>query len=367
MLRIFHIADVHLGLTFRNHPEASDSLVNARYDTLGRLTTLANEREADILAIAGDLFDKTGMKVSEIHRAAEKISRFEGKVVLVLPGNHDYITPESALWDRFRNEAGDHVRVLTRKAAVDLTDYGLDAVVYPAPCHAKHSPENAVGWVKNAHKPSGKIHIGMAHGSIGGVSPDFDGQYFPMEVDELQDAGVNIWLMGHTHKTWPEIPGQKDTIFNPGTPEPDGFNCHHGGQAFLHVIDENKTIRTEVLETGQHRFLRLERVLNSPGDCRKLAVEFSGGEYQSSVVRLTVSGRLDPEVYDEWLEIRNGIRRDCLELKMEDAGLKRKVTGEQIRNEFTEGSFPERLLSSIPEEEEDELQMAYELIREVKR
>src|SRR5690625_6331869 len=97
MLKIFHIADLHLGLTFRNHPEASSALVNARYETLGRLTILANKREADILVIAGALFDKTGMKVSEIRRAAEMVCRSEGKAVMVLPGNHDYITSESAL------------------------------------------------------------------------------------------------------------------------------------------------------------------------------------------------------------------------------------------------------------------------------
>jgi len=367
MLKIFHIADLHLGLTFRNHPEASDDLVNARYETLGRLTILANKREADILVIAGDLFDKTGMKVSEIRRAAEMVSRFEGKAVLVLPGNHDYITPESALWERFRVEAGEKILVLDRKEPVDLSDYGLDAVVYPAPCHAKHSAENAVGWVRHAGKPSDKMLIGIAHGSIGGVSPDFHGQYFPMEVSELEEAGVDIWLMGHTHITWPEIPDQKDRIFNPGTPEPDGFDCRHGGRAFLHRMDADKSIRTEVLETGHHRFVQLEQELNSPGDGRKLAEEFSGGEYQNSVVKLTVSGRLDPEEYDEWLEIRSRIRKNCLELKMEDAALRRKVTAEQIRKEFAEGSFPELLLTSIPSDNEDELQMAYELLREVMR
>src|SRR5690625_1281943 len=101
------------------------------------------------------------MKVSEIRRAAEMVSRFEGKAVLVLPGNHDYITPESALWERFRVEAGEKILVLDRKEPVDLSDYGLDAVVYPAPCHAKHSAENAVGWVRHAGKPSDKMLIGI--------------------------------------------------------------------------------------------------------------------------------------------------------------------------------------------------------------
>src|SRR5690625_3719897 len=209
--------------------------------------------------------------------------------------------------------------------------------------------------------------IDIDHRSIGVVSPYLHGQYFPMEVSELEEAGVDIWLMGHTHITWPEIPDQKDRIFNPGTPEPDRFDCRHGGRAFLHRMEADKSIRTEVLATGHHRFVQLAQELNSPGDGRRLAEEFSGGEYQSSVVKLTVSGRLDPEEYDEWLEIRSRIRKNWLELKMEDAALRRKVTAEQIRKEFAEGSFPELLLTSIPSDNEDELQMAYELLREVMR
>jgi DNA repair exonuclease SbcCD nuclease subunit len=306
------------------------------------------------------------MKVSEIQQTVQSINRFEGNVVLVLPGNHDFITADSPLWDRFKKEAGDNVLVLDEKESVDLSEYGLNAIVWPAPCHAKHSTENAVGWVKDEEKDSGKIHIGIAHGSIEGESPDFDQRYFPMTKRELEDLGVDIWLLGHTHITFPDQPGNGDIIFNPGTPEPDGFDCNHEGRAFLHKIDEKKSIQTEILSTGSYRFLRVERTLNRKNDIDKLLDDFRNEKYQKSVVKLSVSGRLEPELYEQWLEKRHQIRDAVLELKLDDSGLKRKVTEEQIRKEFTEGSFPEQLLSSIPEENEDELQMAYELIREVK-
>jgi len=366
MPKIFHIADLHLGLRFQNHPEAQETLVQARYESLEKLVGMANDHNAEMLAIAGDLFDKTSVKVSEIQQAVQAINRFEGNVVLVLPGNHDYITADSPLWDRFKKEAGENVLVLDEKVPVDLNEYDLNAVVWPAPCHAKHSTENAIGWVKDEEKDSDKIHIGIAHGSIEGVSPDFDQHYFPMAVRELQDSGADLWLMGHTHITWPEIPGKKDMIFNPGTPEPVGFDCSHEGRAFLHTIDEKKSIQTEILSTGSYRFSRVERALNRQSELEKLLEEFNKNEYQKSVVKLSVSGRLEPDLYDQWQEKRHQIRDSVLELKLDDTNLRRKVTEEQIRNEFAEGSFPEQLLSSIPEENEDELQMAYELIREVK-
>ena len=224
-----------------------------------------------------------------------------------------------------------------------------------------------MGWIKDVEKESGKFHVGIAHGSIEGVSPDFDQRYFPMTVNELNGAGVDIWLMGHTHITWPEKPGKKDIVFNPGTPEPDGFDCRHEGRAFLHTIDDKKTIRTEILSTGSNRFRKTEKNLNHEKDLENIFKEFEKETYSNSVVKLSVSGVLEPELYESWKEQRQKIRDSVLELKLDDSNLRRKVTEEQIRKEFAEGSFPEQLLSSFSDKEEDELQLAYELIREVKQ
>ncbi|WP_322572656.1 hypothetical protein [Rhodohalobacter sp.] len=136
---------------------------------------------------------------------------------------------------------------------------------------------------------------------------------------------------------------------------------------FCTLIDDNKTISTEILSTGTYRFRKMERSLNSASDVDKLLDEFEDDDYNQTMLKLAVSGRLEPELYEKWREKRHSIREAVLELKLDDSELRRKVTEEQIRKEFTEGSFPEQLLSSIPDENEDELQMAYELIREVKQ
>lgn len=367
-MNILHIADLHLGRRFRNLPEAQETLSQARYKTLQHTVAKANEIKADIFAIAGDLFDRTSMNVSDIVKAVQAINGFEGKIVLVLPGNHDYITADSHLWDRFKKEAEEHVLILDRKEPVDLSGFGLEAVAYPAPCNSRHSAENAIGWVQEIDKDPAKIHIGLAHGSIEGVSPDFDQQYFPMTVQELEGSGVDLWLMGHTHITWPERPGKRDRVFNPGTPEPDGFGCTHEGRAFLHTIDEQKNISTEIISTGTHRFVKASVSVARSEDILKLVETYSGEDWKKNVLWLTVSGKLEEEAYEEWKERRSEIRDSVLELRLDDSEVRRKVTTEHIKKEFTEGSFPEKLLTSFTEDEEEaELQMAYELIKEVQQ
>ncbi|MDZ7692357.1 MAG: DNA repair exonuclease [Balneolaceae bacterium] len=367
-MKIFHIADLHLGRTFRNLPEAQDTLSQARYETLQKTVDKANELESDIFVIAGDLFDKTSVKVGDIQKAVKAINSFAGEVALVLPGNHDYITADSQLWDRFKKEAEEHVLVLDKKEPLELSVFDREVILYPAPCHAKHSAEHAIGWVDEVEKDKDALHIGIAHGSIEGVSPDFDQRYFPMSIHELEQSGVDLWLMGHTHITWPEQPDKRDMIFNPGTPEPDGFSCNHEGRAFLHTVGDNKEITTEIISTGTYRFVQMDEQISSARDVQNLVDQFSKDSWQQAVVELEVSGKLEEEAFEAWQQSRSPIRDSVLELRLDDADVRRKVTSEQIQKEFSEGSFPEQLLSSFSEEdEEEELQMAYELIKEVQQ
>ena len=118
-----------------------------------------------------------------------------------------------------------------------------------------------------------------------------------------------------------------------------------------------KTISTEILSTGTYRYRKTERSLNSASDVDKLLKEFDGEKYSHTLLKLAVSGRLEPDLYEEWREKRFSIQEAVLELKLDDSELRRKVTEEQIRKKFTEGSFPERLLSFTLEEKLGKVQI----------
>ena len=104
--------------------------------------------------------------------------RFQGECVLVLPGNHDYENDMIDLWKTFREKANDKTIFLNQEVPVSLTDYGLDATVYPAPCHSKQSYTNNIDWIAEHEVDPEHISIGIAHGSLQGVSPDPDSKYF---------------------------------------------------------------------------------------------------------------------------------------------------------------------------------------------
>jgi len=101
--------------------------------------------------------------------AARALNEFEGELVIILPGNHDYYTHDSKLWNEFSKHAGDRILILKNPDIYDLNKYHLKIKIYAAPCSAKHSNENMIKWV-NSQKSSkdDSIKIGLAHGSLEG-------------------------------------------------------------------------------------------------------------------------------------------------------------------------------------------------------
>jgi DNA repair protein SbcD/Mre11 len=370
-MKILHTADLHLGMKFAGYPEVQQELCEARFATLEKLVETANGENCDLFAVAGDLFDRLGVAKRDIIRAAGILNRFEGKLVLVLPGNHDYLSAEPGEpWASFRENSGDRVILLAEKRVYQLDHYNLDAAVYPAPCDAKHSPDNYLGWIrKNSREEAIACHIGIAHGSLEGLSPDFDRQFYPMTREELEEAGLDLWLLGHTHLPYPPHPGPRDRIFYSATPEPDGFDCRHPGHAWIIEITEDKKISPVLLTTGRYRFLHDRRKIQTSGDLEQFIKDYSLPAGREQLLKLKLTGRLAREEYERLPEIREQLRKKLFYLQWDAAEITEEITPAMINREFTEGSFPHRLLTELAREEEDfeALQNAYHLLRELKQ
>lgn len=371
-VHLLHTADLHLGMKFtgRYPPEVRDRLIKARLETLHNLVKAANNAGAAVLVIAGDLFHDQNLPRRDIRAAAEALGHFAGRLVLVLPGNHDFLQEgECPLWDRFLEAADDKVLLLKEAQPYSLRQWDLPLVIYPGPCTAKHSPTNAIGWIEPGPREPDCWHIGVAHGSLEGVSPDFEGQYYPMSQAELARTGLDLWLLGHTHVRLPETDqGRESRVFVAGTPEPDGFDCRHAGGAWLIELNEDRSLTYRSLGTGRHRFSVYNVELNTEDDLEALRARFRRLNPERDLVRLALQGRLPGELFAQrgrWLE---ELKQQVLYLEADLSCLFRRITIEDVDREFTAGSFPHRLLTRLVEAGKDPrvLQVAYDLIQEVR-
>jgi len=374
-IKILHTADLHLGMRFASGgytPQLQESLSKARFETLDNLIKVANKQQSDLLVFAGDLFGSPRISRGDILRAATLLKNFEGRLILILPGNHDYIQKiDDPIWPNFVNNAGQNTILLTDPKPYDLRSHGLDLTIYPAPCISRHSKTNVVGWVPESIKDKQTtLSVGIAHGSMEGLSPDFKQDYYPMSKTELHKAGVDLWLMGHTHTRYPdEEEGTQARIFFPSTPEPDGFDCRHPGYVWSIEIDENKSIHYHSIQTGSYRFFDLERQINGEDDIEKIKVEFRSMNAEKHLVRLRLKGRIHNELYDERESLLDELEKSVLYLATDTSELFRQITMKDIDQEFTAGSFPHRLLTTLAKKNPDPLllQTAYDLIQEAKK
>lgn len=370
-IKIFHTADLHLGMRFTGYPDVQNELINARHETLENMVEVANQESCTLFVMAGDLFDRTTLNVKDISMAARTLNEFEGELVIILPGNHDYYTHDSKLWNEFSKHAGDRILILKNPDIYDLNKYHLKIKIYAAPCSAKHSNENMIKWVNSRESTENdSIKIGLAHGSLEGVSPDFNKTYYPMTRKELESSGLDLWLLGHTHLPWPENPDKKSRILIPGTPEPDGFDCNHKGSAFIIDLKSSSNMIFQKVSTGKYSFSVNQVSLNDDNDITSMKRKYTGDEFSNVVLRLILKGRLRKEELDRVEEALSSINDNVLLLQTVKDELHESITSDLINSKFTENSFPHQLLSSLLKEKEEisfkSLQKAYDIIREVR-
>src|SRR5437764_15029817 len=102
---IVHSSDLHLGVddSFSDHD---------RLAALPKVLTAANKVGADLVVLAGDTFDNHRQPLELLQHAAQMLRDYHNPIV-ILPGNHDPLTPHS-VYRRERLHPSPQFRILAR-------------------------------------------------------------------------------------------------------------------------------------------------------------------------------------------------------------------------------------------------------------
>ena len=373
MVKIFVTGDNHIGKKYDNYPEIKTILVQNRFDCLRGMIRQAEAEGCDLFVVTGDLFDSVrSVSLQDVRATVDILKGFDGRV-LVLPGNHDFFTGEEKVWKDFQVALGasDSILLLTEMRPLLLEVGEEEVVIYPAYCQSKHSRENNLSWMKGIGMPEEQFHIGIAHGAIEGITPDINGEYFLMTERELNAIPVDAWLIGHTHVPYPKLPENTDMtgykIFNAGTHQQTDLHNNTEGYGFVVTLsrkDGKKTVSAHSWRSGKIRFYDLAVVVR-PGEKLADAIGRTVNDLQDeSVVRLTVSGTVSEDDYENRGEIyKAALSRFLTYEGPVDHDLSEHITEERIRSEFAEIGFAAELLRQLLDEPK-EVQMAYALLKE---
>ena len=142
---IVHTSDLHLG---------ADSVltddVSGNVPVLEQVLSTARAQQADLVILAGDTFDHNRQRARVLEEVSEVMAD-AGLPIVILPGNHDPLTPDSVYRrSEFGNAGNVHVLGLTAERSdfpeLDLEVWGRPHVDYLDMMPLPEPPERRTRW-----------------------------------------------------------------------------------------------------------------------------------------------------------------------------------------------------------------------------
>ena len=287
-MRLLHFSDLHLDSPFTwAGPELGRQRRLALRTALQNITALAAEQKVDALVCAGDLYEHDRFTPDTVRFVADTLNTVEVPVLLA-PGNHDWLGPESLY-----ATAGfaDHVHVFdqTHLTPVELAD---GFTVWGA---AHRAPANTDGFLDGFMVDRSGVNIGLFHGSEQGSMAWQEGgkiPHAPFKARQVTDAGLDHALVGHFHR-----PRHESEYTYPGNPDPLVFGETEARGAVLVTIADDGSLTRQTIDVAQTVLHDLTLDLTGCEHASDVAARVGQTlDGQTGIVRLTLHGELGEDV-----------------------------------------------------------------------
>ena len=173
-MTVLHSADWQIGKPYGrlSDPDKRSRLRQVRLEAIERLAALAASSTAELVLVAGDLFDSPTPSASDVSAVCAAIGAI-GCGVLVIPGNHDHggagTIWQSALWRDEQGRRAANLQLLLERQPLVLEQL----VVLPCPLLQRHDSNDPCGWLNQldwAALPAAKPRLVLAHGGVTGFA-----------------------------------------------------------------------------------------------------------------------------------------------------------------------------------------------------
>lgn len=280
-MKFIHMADMHLGAL----PDAGKSWSEARekelWDTFSDICDACNRERADLLLIAGDLFDRQPLK-KELKQVAYLLGKLSGTQVVWMAGDCDHLREKdiyaSYPWPEhvhfFSGEQIDKVYFAFLDTEVWGMSYAHEQITEPV--YDELSPEMNETY-----------HILLGHGG--------DENHIPIRHQVLATAGFDYVALGHQYapRIW-----ERERIAYAGSPEPlmSGDTGAHG--YILGEITPEGT-RLRLVPVARRAYKQLELSVNASTTTQSLLEELRGclaAEGMANLFTVVLTGSGSPEM-----------------------------------------------------------------------
>lgn len=311
-MKLLHTADWQIGMRAAHAGARAAEVRQARLDAAQRVVALANAHAVDALVLAGDTFEDNAVEPVTVRRVVEILKRARCPV-FVLPGNHDPLGPGS-VWthDAWREAPG--VRVFDSATPVEVAG----ALLLPAPIAARFGAEDPTRAIAPPDG-SGRIRVGVAHGSLQGHGFEVATDDFPIAPDAAARAQLDYLALGHWHSTLVLPSEDAARLGYAGTHETTKFGERASGQALLVTLEApGHPARVEVLATGTLAWVDRAVTFVDDEDVGRLRAELDVLERpECTLVRLRLDGLLGRAGFDALAALEEAAEARFLSVRVE--------------------------------------------------
>jgi DNA repair exonuclease SbcCD nuclease subunit len=330
MLRLLHTADWQIGKPYGTVADEQKRfrLQQERLAAVGRLRDAVRLQQAQLVLVAGDLFDSPTPAAAAVLEVLELIGEMEVPV-LVIPGNHDHGAP-GTVWhrddfQRHQRQLAPNLQLLLERQPVLLEQ----AVLLPCPLLRNQDSSDPSQWMREldwAALPADRPRIVLAHGGVHG----FGGREYGS--DEEAQAGANNLInlaalpadqidyvaLGD----WHNLKQVSEKAWYPGTPEPDRFDQggdNQRGQVLLVELERDAVPVVRPLPTGRIRWHNVRFRFSGDSDLDRFErqlEELTAGRVARDLLRLEVSGSLSLAGHRRYQLLLDDLQNRLLRLRI---------------------------------------------------
>lgn len=345
-MRLLHLADLHLGWEPTGWPaDRAAERRRRRDDVLGRAVDVALTEGAQLVVIAGDLFDDFDPPPEVAEAALAELRRLErgGVLPVTVPGNFDELTYGGSVYRRHR---GDWPGVLVTDplpahvASLDLAGERLH--LYGAAYTGGVTPTDIpLREFPRLEEPG--VHVAAFHGTLGAAATR---RTLPLDGDALAAARYHYVALGHLHEPLRHEFPAGPAVY-PGAPEALAFG--DGGCGTLTLVDlegERAVAREVPVEVQPVRDAVLD--LTPVDDVTEVDAAIAELADAEAVQRVRLGGSLWlPELDVETMRQRHAGAFFHLEVVDEVEGLAPELLARWAEEASVRGAFVARMLARL--------------------
>lgn len=279
MLTFLHAADLHLDSPFHAlPPEQAAQRRREQRQLLGRLAQTARENRADLIFLAGDIFDSQRVRPETLQALEEFFEALEAPVFLA-PGNHDPYTDASPY---SRRAWPGHVHIFSTPSPERVVLPQLGVTVYGSAFVSPYRMEGPLTGFRVQEEDG--VTFGCFHGDLS--SPH--SRYGPITQGEVAASGLTYLALGHSHAASGLQRAGRTSYAWPGCPEGRGFDETGDKGVYLGRLEGDK-LTLDFLPLALRRYLTPALDITGRDPVQVLS-EFLASANPADILRLRVVG-----------------------------------------------------------------------------